>query len=147
MKRHAVLILVAGCLIAADKPKPDAVKKEQKRLEGTWTVTEGINAGKPASAGAVKNTQVVFRGNKVIIKRRDKPDREYTYTVDPSKSPKQITVTRTDAEGKGDKGFGIYSLTKDTLKICMNNRGKERPEKWDAAGEGLAVLVLKRQEE
>ena len=148
MRLHAVMILVAGCLLAADKPKKgDAGKKEQKKLQGTWKLTRGITDGKPVSEKVIKELRLVFRANTIRIVRRDKTEREYTYTLDPGQNPKQITVTRTDPEGEGDKGLGIYKLTEDTLEICMDNRGKKRPKDFTAKGEGLALLVLKKPEE
>jgi uncharacterized protein (TIGR03067 family) len=146
MRVHAVLILAAGCLIAADK-KDDAVSKEQKKLQGTWRVTRAVNAGKPASAKAIKEMRFVFQGNKVIIMRGDKEERKYTYTVDPRQDPKTITVTRSDKPGRGAKGTGIYSLTKGTLEICMDNTGKKRPQKFASEKEnGLSLLVMKKVE-
>lgn len=66
-----------------------------------------------------------------------------TFTLDDSRSPKQITVR--DAEGK--LAFrGIYAVQGDVLKVCFDGDGKSvrRPEEF-ATQKGTPLIVLELQ--
>jgi hypothetical protein len=45
MKLHALVLVGAALLLAADTPKEDAAKKELQKLQGTWTAVESQMEG------------------------------------------------------------------------------------------------------
>jgi uncharacterized protein (TIGR03067 family) len=73
----------------------------------------------------------------------DKDKQKMLFTIDPTKSPKQITMTLPKADGK--KMEGIYELKDSKLRVCVGSPGKERPTefKLDRAGEG-GLIDLER---
>jgi uncharacterized protein (TIGR03067 family) len=151
MIANAALALLTVVAIASDAPD-EAVKKEKEKLQGTWVVESAEVDGN--TIDDLKGVKMVFAGDKVTW-RMDGIDREVTYSIDPTKSPKHIDFT---FEGKCVKTVGkdVYQLEGDTLKVCnravsatFDKDGKlieekvaERPEKLDSK-DGI-LLILKR---
>ena len=51
----------------------------------------------------------------------------------------------TEGEGKGETVRGIYEFKDDTRKVCLADRGQERPTEFSStAGGGHILAVLKR---
>ena len=69
-----------------------------------------------------------------------------TFKIDPSKKPKQIDVTPGDGPETGKVLLGIYSPTKDELKISMARR-KERPKSLDGKPARNFIMTLKRDKD
>jgi uncharacterized protein (TIGR03067 family) len=147
MRRYAVLALalaVATSLWAApDKPsKDDKLKKEMKKLEGTWTVVTQERGGSP-----VKNSKgtFTFAKSKYTIRwDKDKHEKGGKFKVDPTKSPKEMDIVA-DTPGGEVKLKGIYQIKGDSLKMCIDQKGGERPTKFTTlAGTGQILIVLKR---
>jgi uncharacterized protein (TIGR03067 family) len=67
---------------------------------------------------------------------------EDKYTLDPTTSPKAIDLT----DKAGHRTPGIYLLEVDTLKVCRNEGGKERPKKFvSRPNTHLSAWVFKRE--
>ncbi len=73
-----------------------------------------------------------------------------TFTLDPSKTPKAITMKVTEGRREEDKGKevrGIYELAGDTLKWCTAPPGsEERPTEFATkAGTRDMLVTLKKE--
>jgi uncharacterized protein (TIGR03067 family) len=122
----SLVTLLAVALTAADAPK------DAEALQGTWKVVTAEKSGKTQDDATEfvmvfeKDTFTVKRGGDAIIKG--------TFKLDPSKSPKTIDMTITEARKEQDKDkevVGIYQLDKDTLKWCATDPGeKDRPTEF-----------------
>ena len=118
MKTCLALLAFTSVLVAADAPD-DAVKKEKQKLEGTWIVqtAKASGSGSASKVEDLKGAKMVFAGDKFKIVA-DGKEEEVSYTIDPTKSPKELDVVA----GKGDKKIisrGIYELNGDELKLCV----------------------------
>jgi uncharacterized protein (TIGR03067 family) len=144
MNRYVVLALAVGLLVGADDRKDnkkDVVKKEMKKLEGTWTVTSGEQGGKPETAS--KGGTATITKSKIVF-RYGKMEKEGNFKIDPTKSPKEINVLADTPMGKITLK-GIYQLKGDSLKMCFGGPGEKRPTKLTTkAGTGQTFIVLKR---
>jgi uncharacterized protein (TIGR03067 family) len=146
MRWYAVLALAlaAGTNLwaAPDKPsKEDPVKKEMKKLEGTWTVVTQEREGKP-----VKNSKgtFTFAKSKLTIRWDKDEEKGGKVKLDPTKSPKEMDIVA-DTPGGEVKLKGIYQIKGDSLKMCIDQKGGERPAKFTTkAGTGQILIVLKR---
>jgi uncharacterized protein (TIGR03067 family) len=151
MFANVALALLSAVAIAVDTPD-EVVNKEKEKLQGTWVVESAQVDGK--TIDDLKGVKMVFSGDKVTW-RMDGMDREVTYSIDPTKSPKHIDFT---FEGKCVKTVGkdIYRLEGDTLKVCSQSGSEtykagvlieekvaERPEKLDSKDGTL--IILKRE--
>ena len=122
----------------------DAKKAEPKvdpALKGKWEIVSGRFNGNESPS--VKGRFLKFTNSELITYYSDE-DKDLTVPVkiDASASPKQIDIDRF-----GDLALGIYTIEKDTLKICYGEPGADRPTKFQSlAGERVFLLVLKRKE-
>ncbi len=139
------LTLLAGMAVAQDQLGDAA--KDKERLQGLWQAVSLEKSGEKASAEAVNQFQLHFKGDKVVfLPKAD--NREHAYDIDPKAKPKAMDITPGDGAKKGEKlPFAIYDLAGDRLRICIDNEGEhvKRPTEFaTAAGDGLVLITLER---
>jgi uncharacterized protein (TIGR03067 family) len=121
------------------------LEKEVRKFKGTWTIESSETGGKKLPADELKGFIVTFDGDKHTVKKGDEVIQVGTQELDPSKSPKTITVTMTEGPNKGTVMLGIYEFDGDTLKVCFDPEGKKRPTEFKSApGSPNFVNVHKR---
>src|SRR5262245_24458378 len=96
MKTHTLIVALIGLWIgggvslagADDTEKQDTIKKELKKLEGTWVLVALERNGIETPEEEVKhaNFRLIIKGGKMTFKRADSAI-EGTIVVDPSKKP------------------------------------------------------------
>jgi RNA polymerase sigma factor (sigma-70 family) len=159
---------VEAILSHIDEPAPaqkkdrQDVENERAALRGTWVVVSQNIYG-PKTQGVIKQLEWTFQDDKasaqwaLAANLNTSPQQGYfgvgklglTYTIDPAKSPKEITFTVVK-NGSG-KLLAIYKLEKDTLTIAYLDWFKDqRPKGFTATdadpnGPPLVVCVLKRK--
>jgi uncharacterized protein (TIGR03067 family) len=128
-----LLAVIAATLLAADPPKANG-KTDTEKIQGVWTVVGGEVGGKP-----LKDAQatLTFEGNDVYFTRRDGLTNHATYTLDPTKTPKQ-----TDWKSAGNTILGIYELDGEQLTVCITSTS-ERPKEFKAPDEKTTLFKLK----
>jgi uncharacterized protein (TIGR03067 family) len=139
----ALLAAGVGLGMGSDDTKDAAIKKGRRNLVGTWKLASCEAEGKKVPDEILKGEVVRWRINEsTIISTVDGEGKgEDKYTLDPTTSPKAIDLT--DKEGR--RTPGIYLLEGDTLKVCLNEGGKERPREFASKpGTHLSVWVFKR---
>jgi uncharacterized protein (TIGR03067 family) len=137
MRRHALLLVAVGLLIAADKAKNDGDK-----VLGGWTVESFMQSGQ--TVDDAKGDKVTFKKGKVEIKGKN-GDHSGAYKLRPGASPKQIDFTPDDGEGADKVHKGIYELKGDTLRVLLAGPDEDRPKNFkDKEGTGVIYVVLKR---
>jgi uncharacterized protein (TIGR03067 family) len=130
-----VLALVGGGALGGNG---DAVKKELKRLEGTWQFTKMVRDGEDTPAKEVESLQLVIAGDKLTVKN-PKKDEVAQFTIDATKNPHFINIQ----PGGGAKLVeGIYKLVKDRLTICFIHDGGPRPKEFASPKKTRAVLTI-----
>jgi uncharacterized protein (TIGR03067 family) len=134
------LITVAVMAAPADNPAKD----QRSELEGTWkaTSTAGFSAEVPKEE--LQNLEVTFAGNRLSARYGNK-SAAGRVELRPGKSPKEIDVTVTEgpAEAVNQPFAGLYRLQGDTLTIVYR-AGKDRPTRFDSAGENVYTVEFKR---
>jgi uncharacterized protein (TIGR03067 family) len=151
MKAHALLIVAACGLIAANAAQDDVAERDTKELQGTWkTVASEVEGQKVEAFGTT--TRVVIKGDQYIVEYPPSESGEekvsvMTFTVDANKKPKAIDFASTTDPGGGKLSKGIYELEGDTLKICFNpEKGGDRPTEFATkAGSRVRCITLKRE--
>lgn len=111
----------------ADDPK--ALKKEIELLRGKWSLNDDVQI----AIYGDESFEISIAGNRLNGAR----------TVDPSKKPKEITLTPDSTKKRFSAStlFGIYELKGDTLTLCI---GEKRPTQFKAK-EGVTLWELKRE--
>ena len=103
----AIIASASGCGGSAD---------DAALLQGTWRITKMATDGEYLPDDKV-NTEgrLVLDGNKYIMRQGDRVRNEWTFTVDSSKNPKQLLVSRGVSNGKERFSYLIYKIEGDTL--------------------------------
>lgn len=127
--------LTLAALLAPAFPL-DGVDRDKQKLHGFWVVESytGLvrkGARYEISAEKLRPSHLTW-------------DRGASYTIDPTKSPKQIDLVET-ADGKKFNCPGIYEIDGDTLKLAIANAPHGRPRAFD--GKHSVLLILKRSKD
>lgn len=144
MRRHALLALAAGCLIAVTATADD---KDLAKLDGTWAIQSVEVGGTKFPDEALKNFPgpLTIKGGKWTLKAGEQ-QQTGTFTADAGKKPAQMDVKPTDGPNAGKTLPAIYQLDGDTLKVCYAPPEKERPTAFDTKDKpGYALIVYKRE--
>jgi uncharacterized protein (TIGR03067 family) len=128
-----------------DSARPEAIKAELKRFEGTWSYASIITDGKPLTEQELDGKRLILSGDRFTVTSSGDPVRGI-YAVDPTKSPKTLDVTFGDGPNAGKTLKGIYELDRDNCKVCINMGDQPRPTEFvSKPGDGHALEALKRQ--
>jgi uncharacterized protein (TIGR03067 family) len=144
-----IVLLFASIAIAAGEQtdKKTTVKKELKKLEGTWEVVSVESNGRKAAEGELTGLAYVFEANgKWKLQKDGESQAEGTYTIDPTKKPPTIDYKIASSiveETKGKPSLGIYKLDGDKLTVCRTwPDNDQRPTEFAAAAESKCILTV-----
>jgi uncharacterized protein (TIGR03067 family) len=142
----AIVGLVFGIAIADDAE--EAVKKDRKKIEGTWrAVSVEIGGTKMAEDEARKITVVNRADGSWTLFSEHKEVGKGTSTIDPSKKPKTIDLEIT-SDGTPKTHLGIYELGDKSRKLCFAPPDKPRPTEFaSASGSEVILVTFERVEE
>jgi len=149
MKNRLFKCLFVGLLLpaivtiaAADDAKNEAIKKDRKKIEGTWRIVAlVVNGNKAKQEDARKLIVVNGSDGTWSLRSEDKEISRGTSTIDPTQNPKTIDFTPTNGEGNGKLHLGIYELGEETRRLCFAPPGKERPTEFSSATDSGHILV------
>jgi uncharacterized protein (TIGR03067 family) len=141
MYSRFLLIVAAVLAIAADAPKGDAAKEENKKLEGSWKLVSLELNGNPGPPDPeeFKRSKWSIKGDR-LVREGDERTEELVFEIDPTKKPKTMDLRIPGAPTEQSMA-GIYSLASDDLKICFVAPGKTRPKD----NESGILFVFKRE--
>jgi uncharacterized protein (TIGR03067 family) len=119
--------------------RPDAVKTDAIRIQGTWKVVALEAQGTQAPAEIVAAMRLVFKDATLTFDPGEPGFTKYTFKLDPTAKPPTFDMTQ--MEGKRETQKGIYALEGDTLKICIGlaDRPKAFPVK-EASQDALYTM-------
>jgi uncharacterized protein (TIGR03067 family) len=142
--------LAVGVMVAGDKPQPKAAPSDKDKLQGTWQMVSGEGEGMKEPAEFCKHFTYTFKGDGLRFRGDETTpgaDLEFSYTLDPKKTPKEIDLKLTkvpDNKGVRSVSKGIYSLQGEELKLCYSD--EERPTKFETKPKDrTSLVVLKRK--
>ena len=143
----AALALAAGC-----GKKPTTAPEPPPSLAGGWTLV-GVEAKgtKLTEADLAKQQSLAERKIRAtadkMIATKDGKDDPLSYKLDATKTPHEIDMTETKADGKTETMYGIYKLEGDILTICAvpSTNPADRPKEFKTAPDNKAmILTLKK---
>jgi uncharacterized protein (TIGR03067 family) len=143
------LLLTAGLLAgsaAVVNAEGKGAPTDQEKIQGTWTFVSGESDGKAVPPEKIKDSTVVIGKDTILVRDgNNKKTWEVGYRLDPTKSPRAITMQLTEGDQKGRKTDGIYQLEGDSLKLCYALPGGARPSGFTTrAGGKTNCFTLKR---
>ena len=142
-----ILLSAATTVLSDDKGTAAA---ELAKLEGSWAFVSLESGGKPAPAESLKemkSIRLTIKGSTLTISRPGEAAREQTISIDATKNPQQIDITRGNDKGTKRTALGIYKIEGKILKICTDDSGTERPTEFTSKEKhrAVSVVVLERQ--
>jgi uncharacterized protein (TIGR03067 family) len=130
--------LVAGliwCSAGAVHGKDDA-----QIIQGAWKPIAVELAGQPWSEETLRTLRLIVKNETYTVKVGEVSD-SGTLKLDSSKSPRTMDIVGTQGPNKGMTFPAIYELKDETLRICYDLSGKERPTEFKTAKDTQLFLV------
>lgn len=150
MKSIGLFTTLAGTLFLFGGGAGESGKADREKLRGAWSTLVLVHNGKTLldeknpskEAGASK---LVYEGAAWRITLADKTVAKGVFTIDATKTPKEIDILdETGARNEKTK-LGIYELDGDVYKYVLAPAGKPRPKEMKSApGSGDSFAVMKR---
>lgn len=127
-------LVLLGCLV-----------HQADEVQGIWKPTQAELGGTRLPEAVLAPLRLELTKGQYVLTGAESPDRG-TVAVDASKSPKTMDVTGTDGPNKGKTFPAIYELDGDTLRICYDLSGKERPKEFKTAPQTRLYLVTYKRD-
>jgi uncharacterized protein (TIGR03067 family) len=116
------------------------------KLDGTWLPSSAELGGKKFPDEVRKSLKLVIKDDKYTVTVEKEGTDEGTVKLMPSATPKAMDITGTKGANKGKTYLAIYEHTGDTLRVCYDLSGKNRPTEFKSKEGTLLFLVeYKRQ--
>jgi len=115
-----------------------------KKIQGTWRFVSQEMDGKEAPKDKLEKMTITFEGDKWTVRAGDKVVQGGTHKFDPTKKPGQVTAMVKEGENKGTTMLGIYEMKENTIKVCFDPKGKERPTSFSSK-DGRFMAVVERE--
>jgi uncharacterized protein (TIGR03067 family) len=122
-----------------------AIREELMQFGGVWKMSELVIGGGKQSQEAAASFQLVIRGDRWQTKTPEGITNGF-FKVDPTQRPRTIDVVFSDGPEKGESLRGIYELTGDTYKVCLNMADEPRPKELVSKPGSQQVLELFKRE-
>jgi uncharacterized protein (TIGR03067 family) len=141
MRRSVViaLALIVTLPLAAQDKKADA---DMATMVGNWKVVKAEIGGKDITEH-VKALKFDVVGNGKYTAQLGEEKDEGTFTMNATKTPKELDIKPTGGPGKGKLVKAIYKLDGDALTVCYEHDPDKgvRPEKFESKT-GTTLLLI-----
>jgi uncharacterized protein (TIGR03067 family) len=114
--------------------------KKDDALEGTWLPETAELAGNKFPDEIRKSIKLVVKDGKYTVTVGKKVD-QGTVKLNPTAKPKEMDITGTEGPNKGKTILCIYERDGDTLRVCYDLGGKNRPTEFKT-GEGTQLFLV-----
>jgi RNA polymerase sigma factor (sigma-70 family) len=114
-----VVLLLLFRAAAAPAPSPRA---DHRRLQGTWRPAQVQYAGHVLPPQAIEDLRLTFAGDQLTL-TSNLVNWTESFQLGATRTPGEITVH----PKRGGPWPGIYEFDGDSLKLCVNYDGNERP--------------------
>jgi uncharacterized protein (TIGR03067 family) len=141
MLRPALFVLLAFALTAARADD----KADLKALVGKWKLEKAEVGGKDMLDQFKTLEFEIQADGKYRLKLGGQPD-EGSFTVDSSKTPKQMEIKGTSGPNKGKTIPAIYKIDGDTVTICYQLGGSDRPTAFESKPDTKLFLAVYKRE-
>jgi uncharacterized protein (TIGR03067 family) len=122
---------------------PLAADDKADAFDGTWVPVSAEMGGMKLPDEFAKAIKLVIKGDQYTVTVGDKTDKG-TSKADPK--AKTLDITSTEGENKGKTMLAIYEHKGDTLTVCYDVTGKERPKEFKSPAGSAVLLVTYKKE-
>ena len=137
-------VLSAWLAFAATLVSVAAAAPDTQAVEGDWTPVKAELAGQAWPEAVLKTISLKLHDGQYEVSVAGQPDKG-TYAIDSSTKPKSMTIAGTAGPNKGKRFLAIYELEGDTLRVCYDLSGKQRPGEFKTAAQTQLYLVTYRR--
>jgi uncharacterized protein (TIGR03067 family) len=134
------VVLSLGSFVYSDEGK-----EAKDTMEGTWLPSSAEMAGKKFPDEILKTMKLVIKDDKYTVTVGKNTDKG-TVKLDPSAKPKALDIKGTDGPNKGKTILAIYEHSGDTLRVCYDLGGKNRPTEFKTKPDTNLFLVTYKRE-
>jgi len=142
----ALMLCLSAVMLRAASGTAPAAKSDKELLQGTWRVVGMVRNGDATPEDDLKEASMSMRfaGEIATLAKGDR-SKDASFTLDETKTPKQIVITPKDGPEKDKPRTSIYELKGDTLKMAFRI-GQDTAAPTDfTQGDGLGLMTLERQ--
>jgi uncharacterized protein (TIGR03067 family) len=127
-------------------PSPRAADPHNtKSLQGDWIPVKGELGGKPMPDALLKTISLKLGNGTYDVSVGGQAD-QGTYEVDASTTPKSMVIKGTVGPNAGRTIPAIYELEDQTLRLCYDLSGAQRPREFSSAvGTKLYLVTYQRK--
>jgi uncharacterized protein (TIGR03067 family) len=119
--------------------------KDDDVMQGTWLASAAELGGNKFPDDVRKSIKLMVKDGKYTVTVGKRPD-QGTIKLDASAKPKAMDITGTEGPNKDKTILAIYELEGDTLRVCYDLGGKNRPREFKSgAGTQEFLVTYKRQ--
>jgi uncharacterized protein (TIGR03067 family) len=139
------LFVVFALVLSFSSTAWSADSKDDDAIEGTWLPSTAELGGKMFPDELRKTIALVIKDDKYTVTVGKQVD-QGTIKLMPSATPKAMDITGTEGPNKGKTILAIYERKGDTLRICYDLGGKNRPTEFKTeVGTQLFLVEYKRE--
>jgi uncharacterized protein (TIGR03067 family) len=124
----------AGHIHGADRPK------DPSSLEGTWLPISAELAGQPFPEAVLKTMKLLVKDDAYTVHVGEKKD-VGTFKTDLTKKPMTMDIHGTEGPNKGKTLLAIFEVNGDSMKVCYDLSGEQRPTEFKTKPSTQLFLV------
>ena len=117
-----------------------ALGSDKDDMKGTWRPESAEMAGAKFPEAVLKVMSLTLLDDTYKVAIGEQVD-EGTVSLDPAKSPKAMDIKGVKGPNAGKTFPCIYELKDETLRICHNLGGKDRPSEFKTKQDSKLFLV------
>jgi uncharacterized protein (TIGR03067 family) len=136
LKLPMFALVLGALMIVSTLSAADDVPKGLEKAQGAWSLTSLTVEGKEIKDAKGKLT---LKGDKYTFMSGPITN-SGVYKADASKTPTTLDIVCTEGPDKGKTLPAIFEVTGDTMKVCLNIKGKDRPTEFASKADSGLVL-------
>jgi len=140
--RALLLVCLASSCESSGSPPP---RTETTPIDGTWSALAGDLGGQEYPEVLRKTVRLVIHDGTYAVTEGNHHDQAIV-ALDPTKYPKTMDLTWMTGPNKGKQMLAIYETTGDTLRVCTDLSGKQRPTAFKTEKGTQLLLMLYARE-
>lgn len=113
-------------------------------FDGTWVPASALMGGQPFPEAVLKMMQLTVHDGQYVVSVGGQLDKGRV-AIDASSSPMGMTVSGEEGPNAGKSFPAIFAVADDTLTICYDLSGTQRPAEFRSAAGTMHFLVEYRR--